>query len=38
MGLFKPDFFRFLALGFLMGMAAMGVSAGSSALASSSAV
>ncbi|KHS47780.1 MULTISPECIES: hypothetical protein [Novosphingobium] len=33
MGLFKPDFFRSLAFGFLMGAAVMGISAGTTALA-----
>ncbi|MGV3511053.1 MAG: hypothetical protein ACO1OX_03520 [Novosphingobium sp.] len=37
MGLFKPDFFRSLALGFLLGAAVMGVTAGSTALAAPSA-
>lgn len=36
MGLFKPDFFRSLAFGFLMGAAVMGLSAGATAFASSS--
>ncbi|MCX7284640.1 MAG: hypothetical protein NTX28_11470 [Novosphingobium sp.] len=33
MGLFKPDFFRSLAIGFLMGVAVMAVSTGTTALA-----
>lgn len=33
MGLFKPDLFRALAFGFLMGAAVMAVTAGSTALA-----
>ncbi|MFY8194494.1 hypothetical protein [Novosphingobium sp. B1] len=33
MGLFKPDFFRSLAFGFLMGAAVMGLSAGTTAFA-----
>lgn len=35
MGLFKPDFFRSLAFGFLMGAAVMGMTAGATAFASS---
>lgn len=35
MGLFKPDFFRSLAFGFLMGAAVMGVTTGATAFASS---
>lgn len=35
MGLFKPDFYRSLAFGFLMGVAAMGLTAGATAFASS---
>ena len=34
MGLFKPDFFRSLAFGFLMGIAVMGLTAGATAFAS----
>lgn len=33
MGLFKPDFFRSLAFGFLMGAAVMAVTSGTTALA-----
>jgi hypothetical protein len=33
MGLFKPDFFRALAFGFLMGAAVMGITSGTTALA-----
>ncbi|WP_298285819.1 hypothetical protein [Novosphingobium sp.] len=33
MGLFKPDFFRSLALGFLLGTAVMAASTGTTALA-----
>ncbi|MFN3468532.1 MAG: hypothetical protein ACK4G2_10880 [Novosphingobium sp.] len=33
MGLFKPDLFRSLALGFLLGAAVMAVTAGTTALA-----
>jgi hypothetical protein len=33
MGLFKPDFFRSLAFGFLMGATVMGLSAGTTAFA-----
>jgi hypothetical protein len=36
MGLFKPDFFRSLAFGFLMGTAVMGMTVGATALASPS--
>ena len=35
MGLFKPDLFRSLAFGFLMGVAVMGFTAGATAFASS---
>jgi len=34
MGLFKPDFFRALAFGFIMGTAVMGMTVGATALAS----
>jgi len=36
MGLFKPDLFRSLAFGFLMGAAVMGMTVGATAFASSS--
>jgi hypothetical protein len=35
MGLFKPDLFRSLVFGFLMGVAVMGLTAGATAFASS---
>lgn len=38
MGLFKPDLFRSLAFGFLMGVAVMGLTAGATAFASSDSV